>query len=121
MAMFNSQSQSIIRLRENTVNGSTLQNLEDFVEHPEDYDDHGEADQFAWLLEDVSLREYYRRAGDFAAQGEEMHAELMEDAGRCPDCHCKQWDCQCYRRRGNAPKSVWADIPRIPLFRGRRN
>jgi hypothetical protein len=60
-------------------------------------------------LKDVTLREYYMLAGDNAAQGER--------AGRWGT----EWDCQCTARSGNAPKSVWADIPRIPLFRGRRN
>jgi hypothetical protein len=88
------------------IQGTTPSDLEAFLEHPDYF--HGEEDRCAWLFEDVSFREYYRQAGNFAAQGEEMHAETCEQIGRCPGCFHKQWDCQCYRRRGNAPKSIWA-------------
>ena len=101
-----------ILVKRKNVTGSTLDVLAEYVAHPEYY--LGEEDRFRWLLEDVSLREYYKQAGFYAYQGEEMHFQLMEDTNRCPNC-LEKWDCVC---GSDYPPGLFDNMPNILLFRG---
>jgi hypothetical protein len=98
--------------QKNSVNGMPL---EDVVEEPEEYG--CDAATIKWLLEDVSLREYYKHAaaGAYACEGMRMHHRTMEGANRCPGCIQKQWGCCC--RAGNGTPGLFHNMPRIRLFR----
>ncbi len=59
---------SISTYRKGSVFGSTLILVNEFMEYPERFKE----DQFLWLLENVSLREYYKQAGAYAYEGKEI-------------------------------------------------
>jgi hypothetical protein len=100
-----------IVVKKNSISGCTLREVDDFEEHPNSYK--GEESCFKWLLENVSLREYYKQAGACAYEGEDMHDRLMEDSNRCPHCF-EKWDCVC--PRGFSPPGLFDKMPHIPLF-----
>lgn len=101
-----------VEIRNWSVDGIALDVIQEFQEHPEYYE--GQEDRFTWLLQDVDLREYYKQAGAAALAGQFTHFESMEQAGRCPFCLSKDWDCCC--RRGSRPPGLFDKMPNIKLF-----
>jgi hypothetical protein len=74
-------------------------------------------DHFKWLLEDVSLYEYYKQAGAFAYEGEAMEDQLFEDTNRCRNCNEKMWSCCCRRGDNIIVRGLFSKMPCIKLFR----
>jgi hypothetical protein len=97
--------------QKNSVNGSTMDAIDDFVGYPVAFQ--GREDTFTWLLENVSLREYYKQAGAYAKEGESEYHDMMEEADRCPGCMSEEWACCCPAVSTPGP---FHQMPRIQLF-----
>ncbi len=79
------QSRNCKSILKNTVPGWELDVVDEYLDSPHYYE--GSEDQFKWLLESVSFREYYRQAGKMALEGIRQHFYMMEQTSRCPSCY----------------------------------